>query len=241
MATFYGQTVDVYEDFEDALGAGWTETDTDTNVAPNSTTQKKEGAAAAEFDFNGVTDGGESSYLGYDIGGAVDPASYGFWLYCDGGADATFTHELIALASVPTSMGTYACKLYLYRSAAGAYAIRFRGASGYDTDSAISTATWYWVTVKTVRNDTCSMNIYSAAQALLYERTVTGYDNGGLDSLTFGSGGTTNVNEKIYFDELVIDWTSAAFPLLGWAVGGGAVAPTSVFYGPFGGPFAGPL
>ena len=224
MADFHGQTVDLHQGFEAPLGAGWTETDPDNNVNPQDAAAKYAGSYGASFNLNGNTAGGESSYLGYDIGGAQDPISAGFWFYAAPGS-ATFLLELFAPSAVPTNMGTYCAKIYYARSAGGDYAIRWRGGSGFSDDIAITSGAWYWITVYTARNATSTINVYTAAHNLVDTKNVTGFDNGGIDSICFGVGGSYDQDVSIYFDDVVVDWTDATFPLLGWTVGGGISMP----------------
>ncbi len=79
----------------------------------------------------------------------------------------------------------------------------------------LSLSTWYWVTGLAVKNGTCKLRIYDSAGALVgSEKTTTGA-NTNIDALWVGSASVapTAGTGTMYWDDLVIDSSTAVFPL----------------------------
>lgn len=82
------------------------------------------------------------------------------------------------------------------------------------TGSAITVSdnTWYWVTGKFVRNGTSSLAVYNTS-GVQVGSTVTGtatdYAADSFQIAIYGAPSST----ALYFDEVYVDYTSAAFPL----------------------------
>jgi len=234
MAIFHGQTVDMHEDFEDALDGSWVETDNDNNIDPNSAAAALAGSAGMLLNLRGDTAGGEDAFLGYDIGSAQTSMSYGIRLkLATSGTDYIF--DTLAHSRDQNAMGVFTTKIYLQRTG-GVYKIRIRGTAF--ADITVASATVYWVTVQSVQDDTSTMNVYGTDTVLVDSVTVTGGSGATNDAITLGTDTPLDLDLDFYFDDLVADWTDATFPLLGWDVGG-AVAPTGTLFGPFGGPLRG--
>ena len=210
---FPDYSYDVYEDFEDALGVNWAETDNDNNIDANSAAASYAGAAGLLWNLRGDTGGGEDFFLGYDMGAARDDISYGCWVRLpSSGSDYAF--EAITHAYNQSSMGTNITRLYFSRSS-GVYSFRLRGAD-FGSGITISADTWYWITVHSKRNDTSDINVYGTNEALVGTDSVVGRDTASCSALTLGTDTAVDQNIDFYVDDLVIDWTDATFPLLGW-------------------------
>jgi len=212
MATFHGQTVDMHEDFEDALDGSWTETDNDNNIDPSAAAAAYAGSAGMLLNLNGDEAGGEDAFLGYTTGANRTLMSYGFWVYVATSA-SDYLFDAVAHARDQTS------KVYLQRTG-GVYKIRIRG-TGF-ADITVSSGTWYWVTVLSVTDDTSTLNVYGTDTVLVDSVNETGGSGTTNDAITLGIDTPTDQDLDFYFDDLVADWTDATFPLLGWETGAAA-------------------
>ena len=221
---------DLYEDFEDATRTGWTTVNPDTNVDEESTVQKFYGSQSMEIDTDGATAGKDVAYAYYDRGSAqsVD-ISVGFWFYHDSYTDAFIApdHIINLGAGIGDSFNT-TCRI-LYDRSGGDPIINLAGATSSGTIS-LSLATWYWITVKAVVNSTCTLRVYDTSENLVgSEQTCTGKNNN-WRYLNFGLLGVldmSDTNVNFYWDEIVVDWTAADYPLLGWESAGGIVLHSS--------------
>ena len=72
--------------------------------------------------------------------------------------------------------------------------------------------------MQSTKNANCYMNVYSESHALLAENlTAVGVDVADCDCVVVGWGAAVDSgDEEHHFDDLVVDWTNARFPLLGW-------------------------
>jgi len=80
-----------------------------------------------------------------------------------------------------------------------------------------TTNVWYWVTGRKVRNGTCSLAVFNATTLEQVGSTST-IAHGDQNSSEFFFGRTDGHGDgpsrHIHWDDLVIDWTTASFPLM---------------------------
>jgi hypothetical protein len=107
--------------------------------------------------------------------------------------------------------------------------------SPLDVAVGVNDNTWYWCTVKWVEGGLGSFSVYDASLNLVGTTTFT--DGGGSPAqqiLLGDSEGTTGeAGETTYFDDLIVDYTYANFPLIPRAPASASVSlnPTSVTNG----------
>ncbi len=221
MPTFHGQTVDVYEDFEDALSGSWAATDPDTNLDAQNAAAKYAGTYGLKINSNGSTAGGDVSYLRYDTGAERTDLSIGFWHYV--ASYTTFTvNSVIGLWGAATP-GTQNIRIY-HRKSGATNTLALRGTGFSASGKAVSVDTWYWVTVDLNKNATSTLRVYDTAEAEVdagTSVTATAHNNVCQYLYIGHTDAEPDENEDTYWDEWVADWTSALFPILGWAAGGG--------------------
>jgi hypothetical protein len=218
---------DMYEDFEDDLGASWTETDPDTNIDVANAAAKYYGALGMAEDSRGSGSPADIAHIRYNMGAEKTDLSVGFWFRGATIAAATSIQSIFAWA---TATLTVNLRAYYYK-ASGVYTFRLRNAAGTwsAVQKTISPATWYWMTLDLNKNDVSTLRIYDTAGAEVDAANVCNVtaSNNACQYLFWGAI-VTGADEAFvnYFDDLVVDWTDATFPLLGWeAAGGGAVIP----------------
>ena len=232
MATYFGQTVDVYEDFEDAL-VTWVETDLSGVLDPHSASAQypgDSGSAGMAIDMTAS----HTAYIRYPVGFASTPVSIGFWFYTGAygtWANGPFIAFLGDIAELPDNL-----RVISISRDAGATdnldKIVIRGNAAPVNGPLIANSTWYWITAQAVRNGTCTVRVYDTSFAQVgADVTCTGNDNA-INALTLGGAPGDPTATSIYFDEYVADWTDATFPLLGWdsGISGTSVPVKSNFY-----------
>ena len=224
MPTFHGQTVDIHEDFEDALTSPISERDTDNNIDPLNAAAAYAGSYGMKHNLNGDTAGGEDAGIGVDLGATRDSVSWGFWFKMPVGTP-TIAMDASGHVTDPASWGSYITKVYFYTLAGPAYSVRFRGATFPSPGiTGLSPDTWYWLTAKSVKNGTSTLRIYDTAQTQVgSDIEITGNNTANCDALYIGTDAPGDQDINYYYDDLVIDYTDATFPLLGWDVGGETV------------------
>ena len=221
MATFHGQTVDVHEDFENALDGSWVETDTDNNLDPNDTTKPFAGSASMSVDFYGDTAGVENTYVRYDMGAERTDLSIGFWFFA--GAMSSFSGDVELAYWAAATLGTNNLRLVYFKAGGSAYTLKIRG-TGFSVNAKTLTVNqWHWITLDLNKNGTCTLRVYDAAEAEIDAgiSVTTTAGNNACQYLFFGLITATDEEGVVYYDDVVADWTAQTFPLLGWDVGGG--------------------
>lgn len=223
MTTFFSQTVDVHEDMEDGSLDTVTETDTGSNLTLADTNQHVNGSASMSV----IANDGDAAYLGYDP--SVDDWSAGFWIRTQ---DYTATWEYGPDMEAGFGAGALSRIITIreYMADVHQLQVRWGGTDDYNDVLTVSDATWYWVTMQYNRDALSYVNIYNAAHDLLEEYSQT--LNGIVDAQAYFRIGVvegTNLY-TVYYDDLVLDWTSNQFPLLAWDVGGGTVVPQIMHY-----------
>lgn len=216
MPTFYGQTVDVAEDFEGSYpNSGWSETDASGKLS-QSATAVYEGTNGMLYDYTGAAD----AYITYDTGADRTALSVGFWFRMP-------AYTAWAGLGLIMSVRSSGAEDQVIRLSAGrnsgtnAYEIAARANGGsFTTAIGLAASTWYWVTVKLVNGGDISLSVYNTAETLIATQTVAcGAFSGRYVSV--GAYSAFSATANAYWDNIVIDYTTAAFPLLGWATGGG--------------------
>lgn len=222
MPTFHGQTVDLWEDFEDALGAGWTAADPDTNLSLAAGAAYA-GAQGFRMDQNGASGTPDAAYESYNTGAERTDLSVGFWYR--GPAYTGDPENAIIFNWGNSNGGTTNVRAY-WRKASGVYRLAIRG-TAFSTGVTVSTATWYWVTIDLNKNGTCTLRVYDTTGTQVGSDDTCTANNSACNYLIVGatSVGARDENVNHDWDDFVADWTDATWPLLGWDTGGGATVP----------------
>lgn len=215
MATFYEQTVDIHEDFEDALASPWTESDTASVLDPNSASAKYEGSNGMEVAWSGAN----TARIYADFTGSrSSPVSVGFWYnvpaIVEGGVvQGNFDYGVDQAAHI---------RFYV-RYVTDHIELQMRNNAGtYSSGVTVSSGTWYWVTMQAANDDTCYLRVYDTSHNLVgSEVSVTSELALDIGQVNIGYS-SLDISGHAYFDEVVIDYADGTFPLLGWSVGGGA-------------------
>jgi hypothetical protein len=219
---FPDYSYDVYEDFEDALGAPWTEVDGDNNLDPNNAAAKYYGSYGMRINDVGDTAGKDIAYILGNFGAAKTAISIGFWYKIPNASDAWWGAHKKIIFGQDNDGYPFIVEMYDAQQGAAPY-IRIRNDGTYSDPINLTVNTWYWVTIKAVQNDTCYMRAYNEDHDQVgNEVTVTGEDKT-CQYLFFGNvtaPAWDDTGLNIDWDDLVIDYTDATFPLLGWETGG---------------------
>jgi hypothetical protein len=206
MAVFHGQTVDVYEDFEDALGGDWSEEDTGSILTPVSADAEYVGTYGMKVDLN---IGDYAAYV-YNLFSSKTTVSIGFWFHSFAGT-YNFTYPIAGFQGYMDIR---------WLNDTGTWYFRAVDVDNSSYSSSKSTDTWYWITMQFVQNWTGTVKIYDTSHNLLDTLTCT-CSNDTVVFVIFGLLNSKYEAANIYFDEVVIDYADATFPLLGWDADGG--------------------
>ena len=89
------------------------------------------------------------------------------------------------------------------------------GSAGNSIGTALSAATWYWVTVHVVQNGTCTIQVYNEAGTKIgSDATGTAPNNAFRKLYPFNyNAETSDGTLEMYMDDLVIDYADATYPL----------------------------
>jgi hypothetical protein len=178
------------------------------------------GESATLTSINGSADSGTRG-LAYDhTGGTAARAtytfassktsaavSYGFW-YKSPPISSNVGDW--ALMSSGSAAGSSTATLQIERES-GTLHVRVFG-SDVPAYTNITANTLYWMTIKIQRGATCSLSVYSAVGSLVATSSCTGND---VDQERFVlvTAQTRDISGTAYFDDLIVDWSTAAFPL----------------------------
>lgn len=103
-----------------------------------------------------------------------------------------------------------------WRRVSGVYDFSVKASSGSFTSigAALTPDAWYWLTVQFKKNTTCSFSVFDA-NGVQVGSTVTDNDttNTQAAKARIGNLGSTVAAATFYFDDLVIDYSTAVFPL----------------------------
>lgn len=216
MATYQGQTVDVYEDFEDALDGSWSETDSGGNLDPQDASANYAGTYGMSLNLDATV-----AYFDYSVGSSETDVSVGFWF--NPTAMGTNFTESMEIFIAGASAGSPTVRLYYY-DVGNVYTLRLRGTGfGANNKTLPSVGAWYWITLDIVQNSTCTLRVYAADESEVDSGTsvtVTANDVA-VSHIFLGTNSVTAVSGTLYYDDFVADWTDATYPLLGWSAAGG--------------------
>lgn len=83
------------------------------------------------------------------------------------------------------------------------------------TDIVIATSTWYWATMKYTQSGNAQMRVYDTTGAQVGSEQTRLANAQPCSTFDFGniSGATGAFAGNMYLDNLLIDWTTAAYPL----------------------------
>lgn len=211
MATFHGQTVDIYENFEDTtLETGLSLTDVSGYGDVDSATQYYAGSHSFQWDLNQAA-GANPTYIYYDAN--VSKVSWGFW-YRTG---SSFTNGKT-------------CEFCVMRNSAWTWLMEVADVQNWSAVrqfedvrnshtflTGISDSTWYWFTFYWENGVGGKMRIYNTSQEMLGSEYTWSASATNCATIYIGPQYRyAQVGSYAYIDEFVIDKTSGTFPLLGW-------------------------
>lgn len=220
MATYFGQTVDIYEDFEDAtLDAALTATNPDGILHVADASQVHGGAGALEIDLSGYT---QENYITH-LFTASNTALFAFWYrtganYADWGG-GPFIFALREMA------GNYAFRVLDRKSNSTnhrqLYGLVGSGTESFLADALLADNTWYFMSGIINRGAASYWRLSNEAHETVDEQTFTAEDvpmDGGYIPDIIQSQAS-----MIYIDDFAIA-RSGTYPLLGWSVASGKPA-----------------
>jgi len=174
--TFVGNPGDT-ETFEyqegDFCTTEFSETDPATSIISTyDNTQVKNGSYACSFAHDGT--GNDGHFIQVDLGAGDSDFSYDFWFWPHDYDDyAGYTFHC---PSASADMSNKGFVLYHYHFGDGQCKFEAVGGSS-DTSSAYSSEAWYRFEVDFNQNDTCTIEIYNAADEYQETLTFTSWDN----------------------------------------------------------------
>lgn len=157
-------------------------------------------------------DGASASYITFYLPSTQASISMGFWFY----TPAQQNFNAFTFCRLFDTDGTATSILYGDPGADGGGATNIKFGSNTSL-IAVSAGTWYWVTMQMVRNGTSSLSVYTddtGATQVGATKTITSA-NFDWQYIRWGAVGAYGVATTAYFDNLLIDWTDATFPLVG--------------------------
>ncbi len=84
-----------------------------------------------------------------------------------------------------------------------------------DTAIPVDTDTWYWFSLKWVQGGMGVFNVYDTSMNLIGSNEFTDDTNVPIHTIQVGdSAGAAQSGEHVYLDDFIVDYTTAAFPLL---------------------------
>jgi hypothetical protein len=202
--TYPGFTYDVLQDFEGSIISPWSETDGSSILNPHDSNAKYLGS----YGMSVATGSTSLAYVDYTFTPAKSSFSMGMWF----------------------KSGTYAAWagdrwiIDVHNDAQGNLIIVKEGNSAGDDSRrvmwtvdgdvvAIADATWYWITLKFVKNGTSTCAVYNTSGTQIGSTmsfsTTPDFDCNTLQIITYG----TETSTAVYYDDVYIDWTNAVFPL----------------------------
>lgn len=139
---------------------------------------------------------------------AANPVSMGFWIKTPTAmVDGTYTFFKASAGTLLRVSVQVALGVLLFTAS---------GASSATSAVPLQLDTWYWVTFLIQQNATCKMKIFDASNNVVDELIVTG-NNQAFAQFTFGNIQVWPFNggDKFFlFDNIVVDWTNAVYPIL---------------------------
>jgi hypothetical protein len=227
MADFHGQTVDTVVDFESALPSGWAETDVSGVLDIANTSADYAGTYGMLYDQTGTA----VAYIEYTLPAGHSAVSGGLWYNT-----RTFTawNGDGVMVQVMSSTTESALRILFGRSGGDNSLVhRIRNLAGTfsSTNSSWSENTWYWITWILTQNGTMYARIYDTTGTQVGSEVSVACGN--VDALTVQIRGNISNATDPWYDDVVVDHTSATYPLLGWvAAGGGGSVVTAyqVYY-----------
>jgi len=86
---------------------------------------------------------------------------------------------------------------------------------GSNNGVALVTDTWYWITAKIVKNSTSYISVYDTTRTLVKTEVTGTAANQDTRFISLGRGLNETADNSIlvYWDDLVLDWTDATYPL----------------------------
>lgn len=140
-----------------------------------------------------------------------DNASVGFWFHTPSGFG---NGDIMNMFIMRDYSASYTATLY-WGALDGNATRSFDWSTGGSGRIATSANTWYWVTLQYVRNATCSLSIYDASgNQVGASSTHASFGDFQIGNWDWGSiSATTVAGATVMYDNLVINWTTAPFPL----------------------------
>ena len=154
---------------------------------------------------------GTEDYIEWNLPAAQSSLSFGLWYKT--GVPGTYTEGPHFVTLYNFGYGTMERLSDERSSADNTRQIRV---SPLDVAVPVSDNTWYWVTVKFVLGGTGSFSVYDTSLSLVGSVNYTDYTFSPTQAILLGntSGVSGQSGEVTYYDDLIVDYTHANFPLL---------------------------
>lgn len=225
-------TVDLWQDFEFATlnttnlaandhvtGGTWTITDPNSRLSTSTSAEK---VSPGTFSGNSDASGArglryespvdfQEGIVTYEYASTHATVSFGFWFKFPAEYVGSFEGGQPDIIYVENALGTNELYVKLWDDGSS-HLVLFTAEAGYSTNVNVSPDTWYWITVK--YSTTHTMRVYDEAGAQVgTEKTRTGSaqvsTQASLGNLIGDEGG----GGPFDYDDWVMDWTDATFPL----------------------------
>lgn len=246
-------TADLWQDFDfttlnttnlaanDHASVGtWTITDPDTRLSTSTSGEKISTGLISGNSDSGGTRGmamvaptaGDNTHITYEFSEDKATVSFGFWYMFP--ADFIGSDDEHDILYVENAFGEN--ELYVKQTdhtGRGGHLYLYSGEAGYSTAIQIggSPDTWFWVTARLETGGSNRLRVYDASGVQVgSEQTRTAHATEPSYQVSLGSavGALAGHTGSVYFDDFVMDWADATFPLgppLAAEVAGGGVLP----------------
>ncbi len=215
-------TNDLYEDFEDALGSGWTVVDPDNNLdITAAATLGEYGTKGLEHLYAGSTAGNDIAYAYYTFSSSKTQLSIVVKFKFSTLTNTWYTNNIL---DIDLDVAAFSlCRIQYYWDGTN-YNVWILGKDGVSSSLiTFSSPGPYALCVQTTKNGTTYLSIYD-----LDTKTQVGSEvsvvapNYDINYILLGSilvTSSTGYPAVTYYDDLVGDYTDATYPLLGWESG----------------------
>jgi hypothetical protein len=207
---FHGQTVDIWEDFEDTtLATGLTQEGTSW-VFP-STDCSWEGSASAKLDLSSIT---TQNLIVYGTSQSILQSTVGVCIAIRIPVISAYLSELLAFF-----YGTagYLFRIFVDYTNGTSYRLRFNDAvDSLNTYLDVTVGSFYCIAYQfNYTTGVIRFNVYDASHTLLLSSsfTTTGIS---WAEIIIGPNSSTQFPGIVYFDDFAIDYTNGLFPILAW-------------------------
>lgn len=196
-------TYDASQTFESALSGEWSESDSPAVVNPQDSSAEYRGTYGMSY-ASGTT---AEAWVVWVPATSKNSLSLGFWYKT--GQYASWAGDRNICIPYSGSYGNLIIAREGVSAGDNTRRISFSVSSGAIT---VSDNTWYWITMKFVKNGTSSLAVYNTSGTQVGSTLTGTAPNSDADYVVFGGYGVSSTTAT-YFDEIYIDYADATFPL----------------------------